>query len=412
MATSVTSEATSTASGFPASGFPASGPGRHRPGEPGVDERVAAYRASARARDAVSRHGDPGCAWSVLLSVRLAAPVSPAGITARLAEECHRRPELGAPPVVSRAPSADLLHQSFATTPYAPKEPLVRVAVGNRQANLLIAAHHGAVDAAGLIELLGVALGRPDAGRPAYDEVNRFGEPPARPSVGTVARQVGEALLAPPDRLHRAPSAAEAVPAGGAGETLLQAVLPRQAIGTSAAVAAAAGVAAAWNAEHGAGRRRIVAGVEVCRRDGERRRASFLRLPVPAGADRRTVRLLMAAQAAEPPLQPGGPAWLAARLTAGRLGTTVSVSHLGTLGAAGILSAAYFPVVSGPAGLAFGVVSTERTTTVTVRARRRDFSTSALSALLDAFTAVLPAPRPVAGASTDAPAADREDARR
>jgi hypothetical protein len=139
--------------------------------------------------------------------------------------------------------------------------------------------------------------------------------------------------------------------------------------------------------------------VDVCRRDGAgaARRSEFVRLPVPAGADRRAVRLLLADHAAEPVVRAGGPSWAAARLLAGRLGTTFSVADLGSLHAGGMIrSAAFHPVVSGPAGVAFGVVGTERTTTLTVRARRRDFSPTAVAVLLDAFAAVLPAPQPVA----------------
>jgi hypothetical protein len=83
-------------------------------------------------------------------------------------------------------------------------------------------------------------------------------------------------------------------------------------------------------------------------------------------------------------------------MLAGRLGATFLVSNLGVVDLGGtVRSAAFYPVVSGPAGVAFGGVTTGTTTTMTIRTRRRDFSPNAAATLLDSLIAVLPAARPV-----------------
>jgi len=71
------------------------------------------------------------------------------------------------------------------------------------------------------------------------------------------------------------------------------------------------------------------------------------------------------------------------RALARRLGATFLVSNVGAVEIGEpVRSLAFFPQPSGPAGLAIGVVSTAAATSLTVRARRRDFTDDAVADLL------------------------------
>jgi hypothetical protein len=52
-----------------------------------------------------------------------------------------------------------------------------------------------------------------------------------------------------------------------------------------------------------------------------------------------------------------------------------------------VASLTFFPQPSGPSGVAIGVVSTAGTTSLTVRARQRDFHAAAAADLLDRLVA-------------------------
>jgi hypothetical protein len=54
-----------------------------------------------------------------------------------------------------------------------------------------------------------------------------------------------------------------------------------------------------------------------------------------------------------------------------------------------VTSLAFFPQCSGPSGVAVGVVSTAAATSLTVRARRRDFTVEAAADLLDRLVAAV-----------------------
>lgn len=130
-------------------------------------------------------------------------------------------------------------------------------------------------------------------------------------------------------------------------------------------------------------------------------------LPAAAapGAD---VTAVLAAQPPEPdfPARSSRLARLGTRLLASRLGSTFLVSNLGVVSTGDtVRSLAFYPAASGRSGVAFGAATTGDTTTVTVRARRKDFDAAAAARLLDEFRDAVrdQPPRPGRRASGDVP---------
>ena len=68
---------------------------------------------------------------------------------------------------------------------------------------------------------------------------------------------------------------------------------------------------------------------------------------------------------------------------AGDLGATAQVSNLGVIEGDGLESVSMFPALSGPRGVAVGLVSTALTTTLSLRTRGGDFSRDDGAELLD-----------------------------
>jgi hypothetical protein len=100
------------------------------------------------------------------------------------------------------------------------------------------------------------------------------------------------------------------------------------------------------------------------------------------------------------PVQPGGGSGrrgpmgralgAAARLAAPRLGSTLLVSHLGTVTADDRLTgAAFYPVTGGGSGLSLGAATVRGTTTLTLRARAAQHDDDALQQLLERVVAQL-----------------------
>jgi hypothetical protein len=92
------------------------------------------------------------------------------------------------------------------------------------------------------------------------------------------------------------------------------------------------------------------------------------------------------------PVQPGGgtdtPAAIAVlarpllRAAAARLGSTVLVSHLGTVRAGDVAEIGFYPVSGGGSGLSLGAVTTGSGTTLTLRGRARQHDDAGLQRLL------------------------------
>jgi hypothetical protein len=326
-------------------------------------------------------YGDPGVSWSILVDARVADPLDADEVQQRLTEFTDRFPHLGGPPEIRSIGDVAAAREEFASTPYDGHASLVRV--GLADSTLLVAAHHGAVDGLGLLALVGAAVGYP-VGSNAR---GLAGRPPTRSFALSAVQRVGEALFSPPDRFR---------PDGGAGsaDVLLAAELPRTPVGSAALIAAASAALRSWNGAASA--RRIVAAVGASRRSGTdpgpEHRAAYLRFRLPADADASVVRDLLDRQAPEPDFPPSRNAVvrLGRRALANRLGSSFLASNLGVLRPGGPLRGlAFFPQPSGPAGVAFGAASTASTTTVTIRARRVDFSDDAAGRLLKHVVAAL-----------------------
>lgn len=332
--------------------------------------------ASTRARSAVGLYGDPTVTWSVLLRARLARPVDETSVLDRLARHVRQLPQLGGPPAVVSTSDIDGMLESFAARPFRAGDALLRVAVGAGQPELVLAAHHGAVDGLGLLGLLGVALDVE-----LTSNATGIGTRPAELSFPLSAvRRVGEAVFAPPARIRPCAGAPADV------DVFVEHSGPRRQAGTAALITAATNATVRWNREHGSATHRVVAAVGASRRPGHELRttqdSAYLRLRLD-DAD------VLGQLAAQPP-EPAFPAFrnplasVAIRLLAPRLGSTFLVSNLGVVDAPDPVRAlSFYPVASGRSGVAFGAATLGETTTITVRARRQDFDRTATSSLLD-----------------------------
>jgi hypothetical protein len=350
---------------------------------PATASAATAARAWECASAVVGLYGDPTVPWSIALDAALREPLRPKAVAERMAALAAEHPHLGPPAPVQRIPDGERAHtleSAFAGLPYGPDRSLVRIGVADSPPALLVAAHHGAVDGIGLLAVLQAALGQPVRARAA----GLGDRPPAHSFARSAVRRAGEALFAPPARLRVAPGP----PGGGRdGEALRELVLPVARVDTAALAAAAGAATRWWNRD---GNDRIVVAVGASRRPGSEmrpeHRAAYLRLRLPTAADPALVRRALREHHPEPDFPPSRSRVLALarRALAGRLGATILVSNLGVVETGGaVTSLSFYPQPSGPAGIAFGLVSTEASTTLTVRARRRDFDPASLAQLLD-----------------------------
>jgi hypothetical protein len=116
------------------------------------------------------------------------------------------------------------------------------------------------------------------------------------------------------------------------------------------------------------------------------RDTAYVRLPAGQVASTDDARALIATTPPEPafPVTDGrglGPR--DTRLLSHRLGATVLVSNLGRIDSDGVTGIRFWPVPTGPAGVAVGLASTPVSTTLTLRARRGWFTASAAEQLAD-----------------------------
>lgn len=325
---------------------------------------------------AVVFSGDPAASWSILLEATLREAPDPATVAARFARASDAFPNLGPAAVVLRPSDWDGARAEFADSRYRAGDPLVRVALSDD--SLLIAAHHGAVDGLGLVALLGIALGAPVRSS-ATGVALRSAE---RSYLLNALDRVREAVWTPPTRIQ--PS----LRGSSSGDHLVSRALPRTKLGSAALTFAAVDTTRRWNAARGVPHGRIVAAIGASWRGGADPRpeadSALLRLRLPARAGLEDVRVLLANAAPEAgfPSERNPVAQLGMRLLAARLGSTFLVSNLGVV-EADVRALRFYPTASGRSGVAFGVVTAGEVTTVTVRARRKDFGADAAEGLLD-----------------------------
>jgi hypothetical protein len=342
--------------------------------------------ASDQAHSVVGLYGDPTVSWSILLEARLAAAPSQADMRERLNAVSARYPHLGAAPAVEMMRVADLpvVRARFAATPYERGEPLIRVAICVDKPAVLIAAHHGAIDGMGLLAMLGLVLGVPIS-----SAARGIGARSADLSFFASALQrLAEALFAPPTRIR--PDGAKPMN----GDVFAARHEPRMRFGAAEFVTAAVHATERWNGRHGA--RRVVAAIGASNRGGASpepvRDSAFFRLRLKPKPETEEVGRVLAAQPPEPdfPARSSKIARLGTRLLASRLGSTFLVSNLGMVTAPDVVrSISFYPAASGRSGVAFGAVTVGDTSTVTVRARRRDFDEPAAGRLADSLVVAL-----------------------
>ena len=362
--------------------------------------------ASDHAQRVVGLYGDPTVSWSILLEARLGNVLAPEKAAERLRAATERYAHLGAPPLIEQVPAAELpaVRDRFAAAPYDRGAPLIRVAVSADEPAVLIAAHHGAVDGLGLLAVLGLVLDVP-----ITSGATGIGARTADESfLLSALRRLAEALFAPPARISPdrgilvSSGAKPQAPAGGQapldpprevyGDVFATRHEPRMRLGAAAFVAAAARTTEAWNRAHGRKTARVVAALGASRRGGAAPEpepgSTFFRLRLTEEPSADDVSRILAGRHPEPdfPARSSRIARLGTRLLASRLGSTYLMSNLGAVSAGDlVLSIAFYPAASGRSGVAFGAATVGDTSTLTIRARRKDFDATAAGRLVDEF---------------------------
>jgi hypothetical protein len=341
----------------------------------GVDPAVL------QARRVVGLYGDPDVTWSVVLAFRTTSALDADSVRARAEELVDAQPHLGAAPAAELFDPADepaILHR-FANEPYADHDPLLRVGLATDGRELVVAAHHGAIDGLGLLGAASALIGEP------LESSARGICPEAEPRgfVRRGVRRLGEAVLSPPARIggdRGAPTER--------GDWLVDRRVDARRPGSAALVRAAVDLVR----RAPVGRRgRLVVSMGLSRRPGSPvpapdRDTAYVRLRADGVRSVDDARALVAGTPPEPafPVTDGG--GLAPRLTrllSHRLGATVLVSNLGLVDSAAVESVSFWPVPTGPYGVALGLASSPTSTTLTLRARRGWFSEVAATRLAD-----------------------------
>lgn len=351
-------------------------------GEDRTPERAGIDPAVLQARRVVGLYGDPDVTWSVVLGLRLHLPVTRAAVADRAQALAADHPHLGTAPRVESYPAEDevAVLDRFANVPYGDHEPLLRVALSVDGRDLLLAAHHGAVDGLGILGAASRLVGEPLAS--SARGIPRAAEPTG--FLRSSLRRLGEALFRPPTRIVGDRSGGTA---GGdwLGSRSVEAGRP----GSAALVRAAVDLVRRANAGERRGGRLVVS-MGLSRRPGSPvptpdRDTAYVRLPADAVTSTGDARALVAATAPEPafPVTDGGGLGpRVARLLSHRLGATVLVSNLGLVDNPAVDEIRFWPVPTGPAGVCLGLASTPSVTTLTLRARRGWFSAGAAERLL------------------------------
>lgn len=296
---------------------------------------------------------DPSIGWRILLDARLLDPPAPAA------------------DVRSATSVAELRRQLAAPDP----APVLVGAVGRE---LVVSAHHSAVDGLGLLRVL-----EQRGHGPVTSSARGVGERPSGHGyAGTVGRRLAEAAFRPPARVPVDP------PVGSRdGDTMVEIDVPgtyRTAEVVHAAVRALV--------DRGAGPRVAVA-VGVTRDPAASGpiadRSALLRLRDVERLDLSGIdRALREAPVERPPVAGSGfvdrAAAVAMRVLARRLGSTLLVSHLGEVGAPAVERLAFFPVTAGGTGISLGAVGHGGRTVLTLRARAAAWDADGLERVLEA----------------------------
>jgi hypothetical protein len=332
--------------------------------------------------------GQEDLAWNILLVARLRDVPSHGVLGERLATMSAQAgwAEPG-PDSVLDGDLGDLLPRLGEV-----RDPPRPVSLGRAPAALVVRAHHAHVDGLGLLAVL-----RDVAASDLTSRAGGVADRPRRSTVATLASRLFEAVLRPP-----AGVAAVSPPAApGSGD-----VFATRTLSTTfrTAEVAHAAVRAVSERNRTAGRRtgRVAVAFGVSLTGGRDLRvgddSGFLRITGAEWLDADGLDRAIA----DAPLQVGGTAqdgaarragglirWASTRF-AGRLGSTLLVSHLGRVQADGLDGLAFYPLAGGGSGLALGAVTVGSNTTLTLRARASRHATADLESLLDAVAGALP----------------------
>ncbi len=338
--------------------------------------------AGRQAREVVGLYGDPDTTWGICLELGFRGPLGSDQVQERAAALVERHPHLGPAPALETVDHEvwESRRAVAAAAPYDVAGPLVRLLLSADGRRLLVAAHHGACDGLGL-----VAVADRVSGGGLVSAARGIGDRPAPLSFGrSSVLRLREALLQPPPRFG------SHVEASGSGEHLRVRTLPRRASGTVALCAALADVFVTWNHPSAGNAARPLFVTGASRRPSGTlapdRQTAYLRFRVDPSWDRTRLQAEFGALAPEPEFPEtsvGGVGPRITRLLRSRLGATAQLSNLGVVEGPDLSYAAMFPALSGPRGLAVGLVSTTSTSTLSLRTRAAEFSAQDTDALVD-----------------------------
>jgi hypothetical protein len=314
--------------------------------------------------------GDPSIAWRIMLTAVPTAPLTSAGLVARLARLHRDQGWPGPTPAVVTGSLPHVRHRLAEMRDV----PLV---AGIADGQLVVSAFHAYVDGLGLLDALAHLTEAP-----VTTSARGVGERPHEDG-GTLAR-LREVAFAPPAAVAP-PPVVEPVD----GDAF--AVLPVEGrIRTAALVHAVVSAVVDHNTARGVGSRHVTVAVGAGRpaAPGEplANRSELLRL---RDLEVRSASEIEEALRRAPLSAAGGAGAAPGRLTTyalqrlgPRLGSTMLVSHLGEVETTAASVLAFYPVTAGGTGLSLGAVGHGGTTVLTLRGRGSTWSGAALERLL------------------------------
>ena len=322
--------------------------------------------------------GQSGLAWNILLTADVVPP--PTRILRERVEALAGRqgwPVDGADAVVEGDRPRVLRRLA------ARDEHRMPIAVGRTPEGVVVGAHHAYVDGLGLLTVLGALCATSVTSRAVgVDE----GRASAR-DAGSLIRRLGEVAVRPPAGVAGDGDGADP------GDVFASTTLDGP-VRAATLVHAGAGAVADANRERGHRSDRVAVAVGVSRAGGTRTEVAddsgFIRLTDVERLGPAEVE----AAIGRAPLQFGGSAQggvtraasglirTGARLLAPRLGSTLLVSHLGTIDADGLDAIAFHPLAGGGSGVSLGAATVRGRTVLTLRARAAAHTTDDLERLL------------------------------
>lgn len=331
---------------------------------------------------------DPAVAWQILLEAHLQSVPDVSALQIRVDA---LNTSLGSPSCAVASSSDPTALRSLMSHGHS-----VAIAVGVTERHLLITAQHHYIDGLGLLAVLGSLLdcdisssARGTAGR---DVVT--------PGLRALLQRLAEVVFTPPARI--APSRPRGSKDRRATDVFAQVNVPLP-VPPADLVHAAVAAAGAFNTRTGAQHRRTAIAIGVSQVDGASAgmgdHSALLRLRNLEGRSREEVARLVREAPLQPAPVPAGTGVLirvatklALRLFGRRLGSTLLVSHLGSVTVPRdlVASMTFHPVTGGGSGVSIGAVELGGRTTISARARAHQHTSESLGALLDDVVAALP----------------------